>query len=134
MPPSGLVPPAIAPGMARIWIYRDLDLSGPMTTPYLRLNGAAIGVSRPGGLLYRDVPPGNYAVTVDSTGTDINQFVTVPVGPGQQVFVKVLASADWDSGGGSGRSGGWARPTFYTWQMLPQVAATEIARLPAYHS
>jgi hypothetical protein len=121
-------------GEARIWVYRELQPYESLATPYVRFNGAVIGVSQPGAVFYRDVPPGTYAVTVDSQGTDANQFTTVAVAAGQQVFVKVLSDAAWDSGGGGGDHGGgggsWARPTFYTWQIQPQAAEAEIATMP----
>jgi hypothetical protein len=119
-------------GAARIWIYREYQPYESLATPYMRFNGAIIGVSQPGMVFYRDVPPGTYAVTVDSIGTDVHQFTTVAVAPGQQVFVKVLADENWDSGGGGGNmgGGGWARATFYTWQIQPQAAEAEIATMP----
>jgi hypothetical protein len=99
----------------------------------VRLNGAIVAISEPGGAFYRDVAPGNYLVTVDSDGTDVYQFVTAGVGAGQQAFVKVLNDPNWDSGGGGDRGGGgWQRDTFYTWQIAPQAAAAEISRLPLY--
>jgi hypothetical protein len=126
-------PAPVPPGMARIWIYREYEPYVSLATPYVRLNGAIIGVSQPGGVFYRDVAPGTYEVTVDSQGTDVNQFVTISTAPGQQVFVKVLVSNSWDSGGGGGRGGGWARDTFYTWQIEPQAGWAEIAHLPLYN-
>ena len=131
---SGLAP--VAPGMARVWIYRDYEPYESLARPYVRLNGAITGISEPGGAFYRDLAPGTYTVTVDSDGTDLQQFVSVPVATGQQVYVKVLASSGWDSGGGGagehGGGGGWARDTFYTWQIQPEVAAPAIARMPLY--
>lgn len=129
----GLAP--ISPGTARLWIYREYEPYQTLARPYVRLNGAITGISEPGGVFYRDLAPGTYAVTVDSEGTDVQQFVSVPVAAGQQAYVKVLASANWDSGGGGGDrggGGGWARDTFYTWQIQPDVAAGEIARMPLY--
>jgi hypothetical protein len=128
---SGTAP--MPAGEARIWVYREYQPYESMETPYVRLNGAVIGVSHPGAVFYRDVPPGTYAVTVDSEGTDVNQFTTITVAPGQQAFVKVLVSGSWDSGGGGGDKGGgggWARPTFYTWQIAPQAAEAEISTMP----
>ena len=123
--------PAPAPNAGRIWIYREYEPFLSLAQTYVRLNGAVAGVSVPGGAFYRDVAPGAYTVTADSDGIAPNQFVTVAVSPGQQVFVKVLSDINWDSGGG-GRFGGgaWRRDTFYTWQMQPQAAAAEIAQLP----
>jgi hypothetical protein len=130
-------PSVPAPGLARIWIYRLYEPYVSLARPYIRLNGAVVGISEPGGAFYRDVAPGTYAVTVDSTGIDTNQFATVGVGPGQQVFVKILDDPSWNSGGGGGEQGGggggWARDTFYTWLIQPQAAAAEISRLPLYN-
>jgi hypothetical protein len=124
---------SVAPGMTRIWIFREYEPYESLATPYVRLNGAIVGVSQPGGVFYRDVPAGTYTVTVDSIGTDVNQFATISLAPGQEAFVKVLVSGSWDSGGGSDRTGGWARDTFYTWQIEPQAAEAEIAHLPLYN-
>lgn len=130
--------PAPAPGLARIWIYRLYEPYVSDARPYVRLNGAVIAISEPGGAFYRDVSPGTYAVTVDSDGSDANQFTTVGVGAGQQVFVKILDDPFLHSGGGGGdrgggAGGGWARDTFYTWLIQPQAAAAEISRLSLYN-
>ena len=122
-----------APNMARIWFYRDYEPYGTLARPYVRLNGAITGISEPGAAFYRDVPPGTYQVTVDSVGTDTDQFATVAVAPGQQAFVKVLGDINWDSGGGGARGSGWQRDTFYTWQIQPQAAAAAIAQMPLYN-
>jgi hypothetical protein len=119
----------VPPGMARLWIYREYEPYESLATPYVRLNGAIIGVSQPGGVFHRDVAPGTYPVTVDSIGMDVNQFATVSLAPGEQAFIKVLVSNSWDSGG----RGSWARDTFYTWQIQPEAAETEIAHLPLYN-
>ena len=126
--PGGAGPP---PGYARIWIYRDYEPYVSLATPYVRFNGRIVGVSQPGGVFYRDVPPGNYDVTVDSEGRDVNQFATVAVVPGQQVYIQVQVSKYWDCGGGN-RGGGWCRDTFYTRLQLPQVAAAAIRAMPYY--
>src|SRR5580693_4074046 len=55
---------------ARIWVYRDDGPFDSLARPYVRLNGAIIGISEMQGVLYRDVPPGVYTVTVDSDGMD----------------------------------------------------------------
>jgi hypothetical protein len=131
MPPSTSVAPAIPAGMARIWIYREANAFDSAATPYLRLNDAVVGVSQPGGVLYRDVAPGTYTVTADSYGTDVNQFATVIVGPAQTAFVKVIPMT-YTFGGTSRGGGGYGRDTFYTWLMSPQYAVGEIWHLPAY--
>jgi hypothetical protein len=119
------------PGYARIWIYRYDEPYVSLATPYVRFNGRIVGVSQPGGVFYRDVPPGVYHVTVDSEGRDVNQFADVAVVAGQQVYIQVQVSKDWNCGGGGGSRGGgeWCRPTFYTRLQLPQVGAAAIAML-----
>jgi hypothetical protein len=123
--------PPIPPQQARIWFYRDVDLIHTQGRPYLRLNGAVVAISEPGGTLYRDVPPGHYHITVDSYGTDVNQDRDVDLLPGQQVFAKVVSNDNWlDYGGGGdmGGGGGYRRDTFYVWTMAPQTAIAEIAQ------
>jgi hypothetical protein len=130
-PPARATAPTAAP-LARIWVYREYEPFISLARPYVRLNGAVVGVSEPGGAFHVDVAPGAYLVTVDSDGVAPNQFVTVDVGAGQQAFVKVLGDINWDSGGGGKWGAGWQRDTFYTWQIQPPAAAAEIARLPNY--
>ncbi len=125
-------PPPVAPGMARLWLYRDYQPYQSLATPYVRANGAIIGVSQPGAAFYRDLPAGIYTISVDCEGTDVNQFATVPMAAGQHVFVKILSLNSWATGGGGNFGTGWARDTFYTWWVLPQAATPEIARMPLY--
>lgn len=121
--------PPIPPGTARVWFYReDLPYEAPQR-PYVRLNGAPIGISEDGGAFYRDVPPGQYYVTVDSYGVDINQFPHVILVPGQTAYFQVIGSRYW-AYGGLGTS--WARPTFYVWLMSPEVAGPAIEHSQFY--
>jgi hypothetical protein len=118
--------PPIPPGMARVWFYR---LDAPYITqarPYVRLNGTPIGISEDGGAFYRDVSPGQYYVTVDSYGVDINQFPHVILVPGETAYFQVIGSRYWASGGGAGRGADWERPTFYVWVMPAQIAGPAI--------
>ena len=131
---SAAAPPGgPAPGYARIWLYRDYEPYQSLARPYVRLNGAIVAISEPGGSFYRDVAPGQYTLTVDSIGQDVNQFTTVAVAAGQQVYLKIEVLGFWYYGGGTARGGGaWARPTFYTRLQLPQVAVAEIAHSRFY--
>lgn len=130
--PSRADTPGPPPGYARIWIYRFYEPFVSLATPYIRFNGRIVGVSTPGGVLYRDVPPGDYDVTVDSEGRDTNQFADVAVVAGQQIYIQVQVSKYWDCGGGGGSQGGngWCRDTFYTRLQLPQVATAAIEAMP----
>jgi hypothetical protein len=131
LPPTGAVSiPPIPAGMARVWFYReDMPTETPQR-PYVRMNGAVIGISEDGGAFYRDVPPGEYYVTVDSYGVDINQFPRVVLVAGQTVFLQVFGSKSW----ASVDAAEWERPTFYVWVMPNDVGAPAVARSPFYPS
>jgi len=118
--------PPIPPGEARIWFYRESDPIHTQGRPYLRLNGAVVAISEPGGSFYRDVPPGHYHITVDSYGKDVNQDRDVDLVPGQQVFAKVVSNDSWVDFGGSDLGSTFHRDTFYVWTMPPQTAAAEL--------
>jgi hypothetical protein len=114
--------PASATG--RIWIYRIFDPSITLDTPYVRINGAIVAVSRPGSAFYRDLPPGNYRITADSRGSAPGQFASLTLVAGQSVFVKVDADNWWASAG--------CQPTtvtFYTLVVAPLLARAEMAGL-----
>jgi hypothetical protein len=123
MPTTGAAQiPPLPPGMARVWFYR---IDAPYITqarPYVRLNGVPIGISEDGGAFYRDVPPGQYYVTVDSYGVDINQFPHVILVPEQTVYLQIIGSQYWASGGATI----WTRPTFYVRVEPAQVAGPAI--------
>jgi hypothetical protein len=130
LPPTGSATiPQVPPGMARAWFYREDQPYVSLDRPYVRMNGAIVGISEPGGAFYRDVPPGQYYVTVDSWGVDINQFPHATLVPGETAYFKVFVSQVWASGGATAN---WARPTFYVWQMPVAVAAPEVARSSFY--
>jgi hypothetical protein len=136
MPPAAsqaISPPP--PNPARIWFYRDLAIYSSMATPYVRLNGAAVGASYPGGAFYRDVPPGRYYISADSYLDDPEQDRYVDLAPGQEIYAKILPSDRWiEGGGGGGRGGGggYHRETFYVWLMPPEAARPAIAQSPFY--
>jgi hypothetical protein len=131
---AGALPGGPPPGYGRIWLYRDYEPYVSLDRPYVRFNGQIVGISEPEGAFYRDVAPGQYHVTVDSDGRDVNQFATVGVAAGQQIYIQVQASRYWDCGGGGGNrgGGGWCRSTFYTRLQLPQVAEQAIAHSSLY--
>jgi hypothetical protein len=130
LPETGRVAiPNIPPGMARAWFYReDLPYNG-VARPYIRMNGAVVGVAELGGAFYRDVAPGEYYVTADSYGIDVNQFPHVALTAGETVYFQVISSRYWASGSASSN---WTRPTFYIWLMPPAVAWPAIAASPFY--
>jgi hypothetical protein len=104
-----------APGMARVWFYREMQPYSSLATPYVRLNGVVAGVSEPGGAFHVDVPPGHYHLSADSIGVDFNQTRDVDLAPGMQIFAKVVSNDNWIEGGGGRGGGGYHRDTFYVW-------------------
>jgi hypothetical protein len=128
-------PVAIAPipgGEARIWFYRDLAPYESLTETYIRLNGAAVGVSQAGGSFYRDVPPGHYHISADSYLDDVNQARDVDLVAGQEIYAKVLPFDPWIQGGGGGGrgggGGGYRRDTLFVWLYPAETARPVIAQ------
>lgn len=128
-PTSSAVIPPIGAGAARIWLYRNDGPYDSHDRPYLRLNGQVAGIVETNGALYRDVPPGHYAVTVDSYGVPYpNQFAEFDLAAGQEAFIKVLSMRE-RAGGGEAIA---LRALFFT-QLLPAEAArAAIATTPFY--
>jgi hypothetical protein len=118
----------IPPGMARIWLYRDLNPNDVMAEAYIRLNGAAAGVSAPGGAFYRDVPPGRYHIHVDSYVDDLHNDGDVALAPGTEAYAKVLPLENYVQGGGGAAGGGYRRNSFVVWLYPPDVARPAVAR------
>jgi hypothetical protein len=95
IPPAGaqtgpavqLAPPP--PGLARVWFLRQFEPGESLWTPMIYVNGSAMTPSLPGTIFYRDFAPGTYTFTVDSCGSDTNQFPTVRLTPGTQYEFEV---------------------------------------------
>ena len=117
----------LAPGMARIWFYRDLNPNDILAEAYIRLNGAVAGVSEPGGAFYRDVAPGSYRISVDSYVQDPHDDGNVVLAPGTEAYAKVLPLDGFVQGGGGSVGGGYRRSTFVVWLYPPEQARPAIA-------
>jgi hypothetical protein len=117
--------PKVPATMARAWFYREDEPYNGLARPYVRMNGAIIGISELGGAFYRDVSPGAYYVTVESYRRFINQFPHVYLIPGETAYFQVIETS-WSSNVGAGRN--FARPSFYVWVMPIAIAAPEVAR------
>lgn len=90
--------PPVAPDKARIFFLRDYEPYESLSEPRIYLNGNRIGASIPGGVFYRDVAPGRYLVSVDSTGIYWNQFKTVDLRGGATEYVRIESLSTWESG------------------------------------
>ncbi len=136
LPPiASVTGPPIPAGEARVWIYRVAGPYDSHARPYIRMNNGVVAISEPRGALYRDLPPGHYHVSVDSYLTELNQTRDVDLTPGQQVYLKVVASEFACSGGGAGGEGDGGggtctRENFYVWPVSSEDAQGEVARSP----
>ncbi len=129
-PASAATVPPIAPGHARIWIYRDYQPSESLNLATVRINGAVTGYAQAaGGSFYRDVAPGDYLVSVDSFGRDTNQSTDLNLAPGQEAFIKIESLRAWSD---YGERTSIQRDTFYARPVAPQLAVHEMAHIPYY--
>lgn len=128
---AGALPP-VPPGEARIFIYRTIEPYGTPSWTEAFVNGRPIGETQPGAVLYRDVPQGIDTISVHSEGTYPNQFKTVMLKPGDQIYVRIeLRSSSMCAGGaqaGGGNNGCWN--TFFVDIVPPQTAIGEMGPLP----
>jgi hypothetical protein len=81
--------PPVAPDRARFFFYRDYALYDSVQRPTITLNGQPAIVSEPGGVSYRDMPPGTYLISVPYSAIYPNKDKIVTVGPGQTVYAKI---------------------------------------------
>jgi len=96
---ASTVPP-VPSNQGRIYFYREYEPYESLSRPYLYLNRGIVGISIPGGVFYRDVPPDTYEVSVYSRGAFPNQFKTIAVKPGDVFYAKIESLRSWYSGNG----------------------------------
>lgn len=125
-PPAAPYLAAAPPGMARIWFYRDLNPNETLAMAYIRLNGAAVGVSEAGGAFYRDVAPGQYRISVDSYVQDPHDDAIVSLAPSGEAYAKVLPLDSFVQGGAA-VGGGYKRNTFVVWLYPPEQGRASVA-------
>lgn len=132
-PAAPVAMPPIPPGEARIWFYRDFAPYENLAETFIRLNGAAVGVSQAGSAFYIDVPPGHFNISADSYLAAPEQTRDVDLAAGGEIYAKVLPLDSWVEGGGGERGGGgYRRNTFYVWLYPPEVARPAIAQSSFY--
>jgi len=117
---AGVAPPA--PGLARIYFYRDWEPYESLSRPLIYLNDAAADVSEPGGISFRDVPAGEYHVSVDTDGTYPHQFKGLVLRAGDIRYVKIESLRNWTH-----RGKAWERDTFVVELVPERQAQSEIA-------
>jgi hypothetical protein len=126
-PPSLATAAPVPPGEARVWFYRDVLTPELPALPAIAMNGHVVGVSIEGGSFYRDVPAGDYHITVASYGRDLYQAQNVALVPGEQAYVKIQSLPDWEQHGVS-----FDRNTFYVTLVAPPLAQFELAQTAYY--
>lgn len=129
---AGATLPPVPQGEARIYFYRWLEPYETVAPSTVMLNGAPVGVSETGAILYRDVAPGQYTISVESRGVYPNQFKTVTLAAGQTTYVRIESFRAWcnDSGGGlNGGTSGGCYDTFVVQVIDPAVALGEMRDL-----
>ncbi|MBO0738597.1 MAG: hypothetical protein J2P48_18830 [Alphaproteobacteria bacterium] len=125
---TSATPPPIAPGAARIWVYRDFLPSESLNATDVMINGSQAGQApASGGAFYRDVPPGHYLVAARSWGTDVNQTANFNLTAGEEAYVKIESLRAWSS---FGDKTAIERDTFYARRVPPQLARAELAHMP----
>jgi len=88
--------PALAPGMGRIYLYREGGLMGAALQPTIMLNGESTGGrAKPGDYFYIDRPAGTYEI---STTTEKKEAVPLTVEDGKSVYVKFTVSMGFFAG------------------------------------
>ncbi|GEM_PF-3374641 len=118
--------PPPAPGTARLFFYRLLEPNDPALGTTVMLNEKPVGFSRNGTVLYRDVAPGSYFVSVLSRGAYPYQFKTVQVQAGQTWYFRIESLSSWAGCSGKGDCRG---DTFVVSVVAPAPARIEIAPL-----
>lgn len=122
-PFSSVSLPPIPANSARMYFYRDYEPYESLTEPWISLNGQETCLSVPGGVSYRDLPPGAYHITVLSPGIYPNQFKTVRLSAGDSSYVKIESLYSWYQGLD------WAQDTFVVALIDPATATAEMATM-----
>jgi hypothetical protein len=87
--------PPIPAGEARIFFYRWLEPYESTAATAVLLNGNSVAVTQTGSVLYRDVAPGQYTISIPNSGRYPGQFKTVVLAPGQVMYARVESRRDW---------------------------------------
>ena len=90
--------PAVPADRARIYFYRAYEPYESVARPDITLNGKVAGVSEPGGVFYRDVPPGECRVSDSHDTFYPDEDKTLSLAAGSTAFVKIESIRGYDSG------------------------------------
>jgi hypothetical protein len=118
--------PPLPPGMARIWILRQIDIAYAnfsAADPAVFINDVDLGHIVHGTVFYHDVPPGTYRLRAQPYGTPAHLSDTVQLGAGITAFLQVQAIPNWEAGSTAGGA------SFDVLTMVPQDAEAAIPTL-----
>jgi hypothetical protein len=117
--------PPIPAGEARIWFYQyETRTISRALIPTIVANGTYVGPAPPGTVLYRDVAPGHYDITIPNrSGFKYGSGAHFDLVAGQQAFVKIVFF------GGSYHLPWQHTPGFGALLVPEQVAQAEFAYL-----
>jgi hypothetical protein len=110
------------PSLARVYFYRDWEPYESLSRPLIYLNDAPAQISEPGGISFRDLPPGEYHISVDSQGVYPHQFKGLVLRAGDVRYVKIESLASWYTSVGHAHFG--LRDTFVV-ELIPERQARD---------
>ena len=84
---SSLAP--LKPDEGRIFFYRAASPVGAAVQPDIKLNGVAVGTSRPGGFFYVDRPAGKYEA---HAATEVDRMISFALAPGETKYIRTSPS------------------------------------------
>jgi Protein of unknown function (DUF2846) len=113
--------PPVPLDRGRIFFYREYEPYESLSRPPLYLNGQEVGASIPGGVFYRDVPPGTYTIAAWSQGEFPDGSKTVTLRPGDMFYAKIESLRSWQSGNAR-----YLRDTFIVVLISPAQAQSEL--------
>jgi len=79
----------LSPDQGRIYFFRSSSMVGAALQPDIRLDGAVVGESKPGGFFYIDSAAGGHEV---STATEVERKLTLMLDKGETKYVKTSIS------------------------------------------
>lgn len=81
--------PTLGADHGRIYFFRSSSVLGAGIQPDIKLNGAVVGESKPGGFFYIDEPAGQYTV---STETETEKTLSFALNTGETKYIRTSIS------------------------------------------
>src|ERR1700720_1759905 len=88
----------VAADLARVYFYRAFEPYESLARPLIYLDGRSLAVSEPGGVLFRDVEPGDHQISVFSSGIYSNQSKNILLRPGDTLYARIESLRSWHQG------------------------------------